>query len=68
MRNKINKAIKHFRNGIKYGYPICCVIDFVINNFTGKYKNVKRNRLRQKKGIKFDFSLCKRCHKKALKK
>ncbi len=63
-----NSVLKNLIYGIKYQYPICCVLDFVINNFNEKYKNVKRNEYIQEKGIKVGYSSCNRCYKKLLKK
>lgn len=42
--------------------------DFVINNFTGNYNNVARNKYRSKNGFKMPgYSPCKRCHNRIIK-
>lgn len=65
--NKIWWFFKDLILGIHYDYSLCCIIDFVVDNF--RYPQIRTNRIIRneiltQKSILIGRSVCEKCFKK----
>ena len=50
---EFRKAVKHFKLGIKYHYPICCILHFCIDSLMGKLPGKERRKILKRKDNSF---------------